>query len=143
MSKEVILLKPFVFSPKAAEGQRLTQEIKFSPEKDPRTGAWAPTKIELPDEVAEHEWVSEQYADGAIERPEVTAARAEAEKKRLEKVQDDNAKQLLKAEQAMHRAGGATKAIDLNSAEVQKDLNTPVNELKGARGKGIDKTGKA
>lgn len=138
MTKEVILLKPFVFSPKAAENQRLTKEIKFSPEKDSRTGAWVPTKIELPDEVAEHEWIAESYADGAIERPEVTAARVEAEHKRLEKIKDDNAVQLAKAEQAMNRAGAGRKVVDMNDDDVKKELNTPVNVLKGNRGKGID-----
>lgn len=138
MPTKVTLLKPFVFSHSAKENERLTKEIKFFPNKD-KNGKWVPTEIEIPDEVAEHEWIANNYADGAIERPEVTAARAEAEKKRLEKVQEDNAIQLAKAEQAMSRSGAGKKAIDLTDAAVQKELNTPVSELKGARGKSIDK----
>ncbi len=141
MPKIVILLKPFVFSPPAEIGVRLTKEIKYTPEKD-ATGKWTPTEIELPDEVAAHEWIAESYADGAIERPEVTAARAEAEKKRLEKVEEDNALQLAKAQQAMNRSKVTTKTVDMNNEDVQKELNTPVNELKGNRGKSIDKPGK-
>lgn len=138
MPTKVIVLKPFVFSHPAKENERLTKEVKFVPNKD-KNGKWVPTETELPDNIAEHEWIANSYADGAIERPEVTAARAEVEKKRLEKVQEDNKIQLAKAEQAMNRAGASKKAVDFNDADVQKELNTPINELKGARGKGIDK----
>ena len=77
MPKTVILLKPFVFSPPLGEGVRLTKEVKFFPEKDTH-GNWVPTETDLPDDVAEHDWIKNHYADGAIERPEITAKRSEA-----------------------------------------------------------------
>lgn len=139
MSKTVILIKPFVFSPPASEGARLTKEVKFFPEKD-SNGNWVPTEIELPDDIAAHDWIKDHYADGAIERPEVTAKRAQVSAELLKKKQDDNALQLAKAEQAMVRAGVSRKPVDTNDADVQRELNTPVNQLKGERGADVDKT---
>lgn len=136
MSKTVVLLKPFVFSPPAGKS-RIAQEVRFTPNKD-ANGNWVPTDTDLPDEVAGHEWIKDHYADGAIERPEATAKRAEAVAARLKQQQDDNAIQIARAEQAMTRAGLARKPVDTNDANVQKDLNTPVNELKGNRGADVD-----
>jgi hypothetical protein len=136
MSKTVTLLKPFRFSPPLGES-RLTKEVPFTPNKD-SNGNWIPTEIDLPDDIAEHSWIKNDYADGAIERPEQTAKRAEVVAVALKKQQDDNAIQLAKAEQAMARAGASRKPIDTNDDEVQRQLNTPVNELKGSRGGDID-----
>jgi hypothetical protein len=138
MPKTVILLKPFVFSPPLSEGARLTKEVKFYPDKDTH-GNWIPTETDLPDDVAAHDWIENHYADGAIERPELTAKRSEVAAAALKKQQDDNALQLAKAEQAMTRAGVSRKPVDMNDAAVQKELNTPVSELKGDRGSDMDK----
>lgn len=137
MPKKVILLRPFVFSSPPRGNERLTREQKFTPQKDPQTGQWIPTEIELEDHVAGHEWISEHYADGCIERPEVTAKRVEEVEARKKKQAEDNALQLAKAENAMVRAGAVTP-IKINDEEVEKELNTPVNQLKGKRGSGID-----
>ena len=85
----------------------------------------------MPDDIAAHDWIKDHYADGAIEHPEVTADRAQVYAELLKKKQDDNAVQLAKAEQAMVRAGISRKPVDSNDADVRRELNTPVNQLKG------------
>jgi hypothetical protein len=139
MTVKTILLKPFTFSYPLGNNPnaRLTKEKKFEPEKDSQ-GRWKPTEIELDDDIAKHPWIKEHYADGAIERPEVTAARAEAEQKKLEKQQEDNAIQLGKAQQALARST-VSRPIDMTDEAVQRELNTPVNVLRGSQGTDIDK----
>lgn len=139
MGKKVTLLRPFVFSTPAVGEQRVPREQKFFPHKDAHSGAWIPTEVELPDEVAKHDFIKVHFADGCIERPEVTAARVEAEQKARKKREDDDALQLQKAQDALRRASGAHEVHQVNEDDVARQLNTPVNQLGAQQGRGIDK----
>lgn len=139
MGKKVILLRPFVFSsPAIGEHAKLSREQKFLPQKNSQTGEWIPTEVELPDEVAEHPFIHKEFADGCIERPEVTAARIKAVQAKLdvEKVISD--RELQKAEDALKRASGSHAVHKVNEDDVTRQLNTPVNQLGAQRGKSID-----
>ena len=140
----VILLKPFVFSHMPNPNSRVPQELRFTPQKDPEaiargsTHFWMPTQVELPKFVAEHPWVKEHFADGAIERPEVTKARQDAieaakaeERKRNEKITKD-------AEAAFRRSTAGAEGRTAVDKSVEADLNTPVNKLAAKAGKDID-----
>lgn len=139
MGKKVTLLRPFVFSTPAVGEQRVPREQKFTPHKDPHSGAWIPTEIELPDEVAKHDFIKVHFADGCIERPDVTAARVEAEQKARKKRDEDDARELQKAQDALRRASGAHEVHQVNEKDVERQLNTPVNKLGAEQGQGIDK----
>lgn len=139
MGKKVTLLRPFVFSTPATGGQRMPTELKFTPRKDAHSGSWLPTEIELPDEVAKHDFIKVHFADGCIERPEVTAARVEAEQAARKKKDEDDALQLQKAQDALRRASGAHEVHQVNEDDVARQLNTPVNKLGAEQGRGIDK----
>jgi len=141
MSKTVILLRPFTFSYPSTGGEnhRLPREQKFAPLRDKETGGWLPTEQELPDEVAEHSFISEHFADGCIERPEVTKARIEAAQAKVTKEKEDNARELKKAEDALKRASGSHAVHKITEAKVEQQLNTPVNEIGAKQGADIDK----
>lgn len=139
MGKKVTLLRPFVFSTPPVGEQRVPREQKFFPNKDAHSGAWLPTEVELPDEVAQHDFIKVHFADGCIERPEVTAARVQAEQAARKKKDEDDALQLQKAQDALRRASGAHEVHQVNEKDVERQLNTPVNKLRAEQGKGIDK----
>ena len=139
MGKKVTLLRPFVFSTPAVGGQRIPGEQKFIPHRNIQTGEWIPTEVELPDEVAKHDFIKVHFADGCIERPEVTAARVEAEQKARKKKDEDDARELQKAQDALRRASGAHEVHQVNEDDVARQLNTPVNKLGAEQGRGIDK----
>lgn len=139
MSKTVTLLRPFTFSypSNGGEHHRLTREKKFTPERN-KEGEWIPTEVNIPDEIAAHPFIAEQYADGCIERPDVTAARVKTLKEKQAKEDALAAQELKKAEDALKRASGAHKVHQANESEVAKQLDTPVNQLGAQQGKGID-----
>jgi hypothetical protein len=135
MGHKVIVVRPFVFSAQPSPGQRLVSELRIAPVKN-ADGAWLPTEVELPPHVAEHPWIKTDFADGCIERPEMTAERVAREKAKKKAEDEENTKQLALAQQAMKRATGATVA-KATEEDVARDLNTPVNELRANRGKDI------
>jgi hypothetical protein len=139
MSKKVILLRPFVFSSPGNAEQKLGTEQKFIPNKDARTGEWIPTEVELPDEVANHDFIKVNFADGCIERPEDTEARVKKEKDIQKKKVEDDSRELRKAEDALNRASGSHAVHQANENDVSRQLNTPVNKLGAEQGEGIDK----
>jgi hypothetical protein len=139
MGKTVTLLRPFVFSSPPIGNQRMPGEHKFTPQKNVHTGEWTPTEIELPDEVAKHDFIKVHYADGCIERPEVTAARVKKEQEVRKQKDEDDARELQKAQDALRRASGAHEVHQVNENDVARQLNTPVNQLGAQQGKGIDK----
>lgn len=139
MGKRVTLLRPFVFSSPAIGEQRVPRERKFTPQKDPHSGEWMPTEIDLPDEVANHEFIKIHHADGCIERPEVSVERVKAEQEKRKKKDEDDARELKKAEDAVKRASGAHAVHQANEDNVDKELNTPVNKLGAEQGKDIDR----
>jgi hypothetical protein len=84
-------------------------------------------------EVLAHPWVSRDLADGAIESPERTAARLKAEEeknaaevKRREQLQAE-------ADAALERAQVAAEKQGEAGANVQSDLDTPLNQPRGRR----------
>jgi hypothetical protein len=137
MSVNYVLLKPFVFSRPAVSG-RLSETVKFVPQKDPDTGAYIPTEIEMEDEIAEHPWIREHFADGCLESPERTQQRLAVAQAKKDKANKDAAKIKKQSEEAFRRATGGAEVKKTSDQELQKALNTPVNELAAARGKGID-----
>ncbi len=139
MPQTVVVLRPFVFTfPPKEKRQKLATELKITPDKDPVTKDWVPTPRELPDEVVTHPWIQEHYADGCIERPEKTQERMNA----IESKQADDRKAaariIAEAEAALARAGRSTEIKQGREADVDRDLNTPVNELQAKQGQDID-----
>lgn len=141
MSKTVILLRPFTFSYPSAGGEhhRLPRDEKFTPLRDKETGGWLPTEQELPDDVANHSFITEHFADGCIERPEATKARMEAAQAKVDKAKQDNARELQKAEDALKRATGSHAVHKVTESKVTSELNTPVNEIGAKQGADVDK----
>lgn len=139
MGKKFTLLRPFVFSSPAVGEQRVPREQKFTPQKNAQTGEWIPTEVELPDEVAKHDFIKVHYADGCLERPEVTAARIQKEQETRKQKEADDARELQKAQDALRRASGAHEVHQVNEQDVARQLNTPVNKLGAEQGQGIDK----
>lgn len=139
MSTTVTQIRPFVFSMPAAGKQRMPGEKKFPLQRNAQTGEWIPMEIQLTDEEAKHDFFKVHFADGCIERPEVTAARVEAEQKARKKRDEDDALQLQKAQDALRRASGAHEVHQVNEDDVARQLNTPVNQLGAQQGRGIDK----
>lgn len=137
----VIVLRPFVFTyPAKDKRQKLATELKITPDRDPITKDWAPTERELSDEIADHPWIREHHADGCIEHPEKTKARMDevAEKRAAET--KAAAKIIADAEAALARAGrGAAAVKPILEGDLERELDTPVNELQAARGSDIDK----
>jgi len=138
MGKKFTLLRPFVFSTPAVGEQRVPREQKFAPQKNAQTGEWIPTEVELPDEVAKHDFIKVHYADGCLERPEVTEARIKKEQEARKQKEEDDARELQKAKDALRRASGAHEVHQVNEDDVARQLNTPVNKLGAEQGKGID-----
>lgn len=132
------VLKPFVFSKPAAEKGRVPTEIKFHPERDPETGRWKPTDLELPDEVAAHPWVALDFADGAIESPAQAAERAKV--LAAQKIAADTAAEKInkQSELALARATGKAAVDAAAGAAVVSDLDTPVNVLAAKSGHDVD-----
>lgn len=140
MPKTVTLLRPFVFSsPPKDEHHKLPREQWFKPQKDAATGDWVPTPVELPDDVANHPFIAEHYADGCIERPEITAERVAALQAKRQQEDEVNARELRKAEEALKRASGTHEVHKAIDEDVERQLNTPVNQLNAQQGQGIGK----
>jgi len=135
-----IILKPFVFSVPPKKGSRIATELRFTPSKDPQTGKFIPTEIELPKEVADHEWIREQHADGHLERPEVTKQRIDELAKRVKRQEAEDKRILQQAEAALARTQANAGTGAQNTEALEKELNTPVNELQAKQGADADKT---
>jgi len=134
---KVVLLRPFVYSHRPTSGSRLTTETKFLPDMNKQTKAWEPTETTIPDDIWSDPWVSEQYADGAIERLEVTKNRMQMAHDRLQEELEANAKIVQQAEAAFARAQGAANVKQQRENTVADELNTPVNQLKNQQGADI------
>ena len=138
MGNTFIQIRPFVFSSPAVGKNRMPAEKVFPLQKDPHSGAWIPAEITLSDEEAKHDFFKVHYADGCIERPEVTAARVEAEQKKRKEKDESDARELQKAQDALKRASGSHAVHQVNEDAVARQLNTPVNQLGTQQGKDVD-----
>jgi hypothetical protein len=112
-------------------------EVQYTPQRR-GTHGWNPTEVELPDDVATHPWVADDFADGAIESPAQAAARVTALVAEKDRNAEDAARINAQAEQAMRRATGNAVVRKASSSDMEKELNTPVNELGAQQGKDID-----
>lgn len=142
MGIEVIVLRPFVFTfPPKSKAQKLVTEYPVTPRQDPTTKVWIPTTIELPDEIAAHPWIAEQFADGRIERPEHTAARLKAANDIKAKEAEEHKRILAQAEAALARTAAVTARVAASDEEVNKELDTPLDQLQRQQGGAdLDKT---
>jgi hypothetical protein len=139
MPQTVIVLRPFVFTFAPIHGhQKLATELKITPERDPLTKEWKPTERELSDDILAHPWISEHFADGCIERPEKTKERMEAAQAKKDAEIKASAKIVADAEAALARASRGTQIKQGREADVQRDLNTPINQLRSRQGDDID-----
>jgi hypothetical protein len=112
------VLKPFRFSRLPAEGQKLTVEQTFEPGFH-----------DIPEDMANHPWIKNDFADGRIERPEHMKARLETAAAAEDRVAKENAKTKELADAALARLTAASS--DPTAREkIEKELNTPVNQLK-------------
>jgi len=86
-------------------------------------------------EVLNHPWICEQFADGCIEPPEQTRARVQVEaqqeaersaasQRRFEEVQRE-------ADRAFENTVRAVNSQAAAGADLQRELNTPINQLPG------------
>lgn len=139
MPKTVVVLKPFVFTfPPKSRREKLATELKVVPNRDPVTKDWVPTERELPDEVAEHEWVSQQFADGAIERPEKTQARMEAAAEKHKEEAAAAQKIIEQAQAALARMTKTAEATQVREEDLTRELETPVSQLRAQQGMDLD-----
>lgn len=140
MSKTVTLLRPFVFSRPATGRGGLATEQKFRPQWDDHVKQWIPTEVDLPDDMCDHPFIAEDYADGCIERPAATEARLGAVKAKKDSDDELGRRELKKAEDALRRASGSHEVQQRASVSQAEQLNTPVNQLQAQHGAGISKT---
>lgn len=139
MPQTVMLLKPFVLSRPPTMGKNLPSEKKFTPRQNPQTKEWIPTEITLSDEDADHWYIKDHFADGAIERPEVAAARIAAAEAKRQKQDEEDARQAQIARDLMKRASGSHAVQQVNNDATEGQINTPVNALRAQSGKDVDK----
>lgn len=140
MSKTVTLLRPFTFSRPATGRGGLPTEQKFKPQWDDKAKQWIPTEIDLPDDMVDHPFIADDYADGCIERPAATAARLGAVTTKKEADDELGRRELKKAEDALKRASGSHEVQQRASLSQAEQLNTPVNELRAQHGAQVSKT---
>jgi hypothetical protein len=110
----------------AVAGERLAREKLFS------VGAH-----EVDDDIYNHPYIRDHFADGKIERPEVTQARLAAQ---LAKVEADNKEAAIvtaKANAAFARLKAAQPEAKASAADIERELNTPVSQLKTVQGSDI------
>jgi hypothetical protein len=139
MPQKIMVVKPFVYTlPPKHKREKLATEVKIVPNKDPVTKEWAPTELEIDDEMASHPWIKDDFADGCIERPEVTKARIDALDEKHKKEVQEAQVVIKQAEAALARAGSRTKTDAEHKSDLERDLNTPVNQLRSDRGSDID-----
>jgi hypothetical protein len=125
------VLKPFVFStpvPDGINGPAVEQ-------------VFSKGDHEISDEMWNHPWIRKTLAEGRIESPKQTLARAAKELEAAtesKKVADEATAQ---ANAAFARLQAAIPANNASKEEIEKELNTPVSQLrkKGAQGVGAIK----
>lgn len=124
------VLKPFMFTHPPDEHTRVTAESRF-----------LPGIHDVPESVANHPWIK-AGADGKIESEAQAKAREAAEAVRAEEAAVDDAVVTAKAQAAIGRVAAA-EAVNSKATreEIERELNTPVSELK-KRGPGAGVTAK-
>lgn len=122
---QINVLKPFRFSYFADPSDRIATEQAFSIGEH-----------EIPDghPMLNHPWIREHYADGRIETPAQAGAR-QKEAERLKREREALEAQQMAAAQAAFdkRVKAHEKGAAVNQEALERELNTPVGELR-ARG---------
>jgi hypothetical protein len=113
------VLKPFVFS-------RLPAGDKLATEKHYPVG-----EHDIDEEMADHPWIRDHHADGRIESPAQTALRLEHHAVNLQQAAESAALASAEAQAAFARLTAAQPGAKASAEEIQKQLNTPVNILRG------------
>lgn len=120
------VLKPFVFSTPVPQGVNGPAVEKVFTKGD----------HEISDEMWEHPWIKDTLAEGKIESPKQTLARAQKEletAQQSKKFADDATAQ---ANAAFARLQANQPGAVASKEEIEKELNTPVAQLRrrGAMG---------
>lgn len=79
-----------------------------------------------------HPWVRDHLADGAIEHPQTTLDRLQAEHEAALAAQVAHEQRVREAEAALARASFSTQKTDAQSQAFLAEMNTPINQLKSA-----------
>jgi hypothetical protein len=118
------VLKPLMFSHPAVGGEKLTTETQLSVGEH-----------KVADAIADHPWIK-GGADGRIETAKQAAERVAAAEQKIkeEKAEADNIR--AQSEAAMVRLERAAPGAVGSAAEIEKELNTPVNVLRAKRAQG-------
>lgn len=125
------VLKPFVFSTPVPEGVNGPAVEKVFTKGD----------HEISDEMWNHPWINKTLAEGKIESPAQTLARAKKELETSQESQKTADAATAQANAAFARLKAALPGTTASAEEIQKELNTPVSQLrkKGAMGAGAVK----
>ena len=126
---KLIVLRPFTFTHPADEHTRISVETRFFPGVH-----------EVAESVIDHPWIK-AGADGRIETAAQSKARSEREIE-TKRIQDEaNAEATANAEAAVGRMAAAdSTARGVSKEAIEKELNTPVSELR-KKGPGAGVTG--
>lgn len=122
------ILRPFVYSSQPSPGHKLPRERHFKK---------GHIEISDDDPMLADPWITKHFADGAIETPQAARARADAAAQDAERATQEAQRATASAEQALARAG-TSHVSRVNETQLQKDLNTPTNELRGRSGSDVD-----
>jgi hypothetical protein len=123
---KIHVLKPFVFSSLPPNGSKLPVERHF-----------AKGVKDIDEAMANHPWIRDEYADGHIERPEQARARLRAAAIAAKQAADEAAQVNRLAEEAIARTV-AQSGTTASNEEIERELNTPANELQRQRGAALD-----
>lgn len=80
-----------------------------------------------------HSWLCEQFADGSVERPEATRLRLKAEAEAAQAARVRQEALMREAQVALDRATIAAEATGQAGADMQSELDTPLNAPKTRR----------
>lgn len=115
------VLKPIMFSFPASPGQKVPTERRY-----------LPGDHEVPEIVAEHEWIK-SGADGRVETAEQARDRAKRELLRAEEMRVEAENATAAANAAVARLRAAEPGETATAEEILKELETPVNVLNERR----------
>jgi hypothetical protein len=125
------VLKPFVFSTPVPDGTNGPAVEKF----------FGVGEHDVPDSMWKHPWISKTLAEGRIESPQQALARAKKDIEIAEKAKETADAATAQANAAFARLQSNSPTATASAEEIEKELNTPVNQLrkKGAAGAGVGK----
>lgn len=127
------VIRPFTFSYPLGTSEKVARERHFPIGEH-----------EIEESVADHPFIAKHFADGCIETPEQARKRAEEAATVAKKAQDDADYWKAHAEAAFKRAE-ALSIVQTNGdpKALERELNTPVNQLGAQQGAGIQSSAPA